>query len=154
MGRTDQGTNLMGMGCNLFSTEVDMGSSARFKALAFPVKQIAKLAELGKVFGKYHVMDTAFILNLDLRDDNYPGIILQEWLPSFLPVRLEGIPGAKNLNAFCHAPFQQLIRLHETGYGHRKRGVNMEVGIDKHGYYPVWLFRDIKEKTPNQKPEM
>jgi hypothetical protein len=76
VGGADQCTDIMGEAGDLLSAQVDVGTAARGKTPALPFHKVAKLAELGEIFGKDQVVDARNVLDLALRDDHDTGIIL------------------------------------------------------------------------------
>ena len=107
--------------CDLLAAEVHVGPAACDKTLGGTRKQVAELAKLGGILGNDHMVDPVFVLDLCLRDEGDPGIVLKERFPSVEPVRLEGIAGSKYLDTLGDTATDQLLRLHEPGNGNRVR---------------------------------
>ena len=78
------------------------------------------------------------VLNLCLGNNRDLVFIFEKRFPHFAPDGMKCIPASNNMDPFGPTAGQDLFWDHLGGGRHRKTGVQMEIGVVLHGYYPIY----------------
>ena len=99
---------------------------------------------MAELLGKDQMMDPVIVLDLPSRDNADLLHIFKERFPFLLPSRVHGVTGAKYMQAFDFRRDKKFFRTHRAGDCHRKRRMDMQIGICKHDFLPDYAVQIYK----------
>ncbi len=134
MGGADEPADVVDRGGDRIALEVNVRAAGGRDVPAVGGEDLSEFGELVKGFGKDEVVDPVPVFHLSGGNDHYPGPVFGVIPPRRTPGRVEGITTPEDVEAFHSSGRKERLRRHRRGGGHRVRGVDMEVGVEKHGF--------------------